>query len=583
MAHLKSRRRPRHALALAVCGAVVAVASLGCDLWGSGTGDDGAADSIPVWPVSTPGRAVTADDRRAPRFNRVTFAPGFLTSRDAVYVSPDGSDHPDGSRANPYRSLWVATEAAAARGARVLLLPGRYDYGLSVNGSGAELLPLTTGVWVEGSRVYFPAETDLDVVVAGAGDFVYVFRSRCSNNGVHQVTAVGSNYVETATTFHSESGTIGEDLALSAAVGRPLVVAPAEAGTVEIGDSFYIEKHHWTLITGFRVRNSAESFNIQNGGSYHVFYNNRIENVTEMNGLQVGVSTADDPSVYNVLANNLIVNPTVEGVYIGAGGQGPSNNHTDFTHVLANEITMTNGNRLENGIDLKEYNRGSVVEGNWLHGFELMSGGNGAVDVRDEHDGVLLYRNRFENIRGRPSDSELYQPYLLTYDAAGLEVFNNEFVLDDGVDGNGIHCWHSTASSPHGSVRFVHNTVSGDFGYALMVDNTGGAMTVANNAFAVPRPAVVYKTGADVTAANNAYLESADADGRAWAGDAGDAETNPATIQSFGFLGTGEDALRPQATSPLVGAASTEHMVTLDMADTRRATPATIGAWEPVP
>ncbi len=551
-----------------------------CGSAGAGNGAGGGTGNDPGTYYST----WIGGERESPGYRRVSFGENFFSRPGTIYMSPNGSDDGDGSRENPYESLWVASEIAAP-GEMVLLLPGRYEHGLTLNGSGEELVPVTTGVSVEGGKVFFPSGTDVSGIQVNDGDFVYVYRSRYSNNGVHQITGVGNSggipYVETGAVFYPEDGVNGDDLSLSAAVGRPLVIAPAHTGTVEIGSSFYIEKHAWTLITGLHVKDSVESFNIQKGGSYHVFYNNRIENLSDMNGMQVGLSTADSPSLYNVLANNVIINPQVEGIYIGAGGQGAENNYTDFSHLLGNDITMTNGESLENGIDLKEDNRGSVVEGNYLHHFDLMTSGNGAVDIRERHDGVLFYRNRFENIRAKKSDEKMYQPYLLTHDARGTEVFNNEFILSQGFDGRGVHGWSSKLKTSHGEVSFYNNTLWGDFGSAVMVDNTGGALTVANNALSVPRPAVVYKFGAAVSASHNAYLSVAPPDARNWAETAdpdGTPETNPLVAEDFSFVSPNDPT--PSSSSPLVGQADQSHAPALDFIDQVRPDSASIGSRE---
>lgn len=507
---------------------------------------------------------------------RVTVAAGWFDGSipdrpGVIHVSPDGTDRgSDGSADRPYGTISAAT-AAAVPGDVVLVASGEYDEYVNINSSGISVVPVISGVSVSGARVFFPAEIDLSGVNDNGGDFVYLFRSRRSNNGVYQITEVGGDYVKADVNLLAEEGRVGNAMWLSAAIGRPVIVAHMGDGEAVIRRGVYLQECNFNILMGLTVRNSLEGFNLQNGGCFNVIYDNRVERLTESNGIQIGVSTADHPNRYNVIANNVVVNPLVEGIYIGAGGRGRDYNHTDFTHILNNTITTTGRVKLENAIDLKEYNEGSVVEGNDVFDITLLTSGNGAIDVRQEHDDVLIYGNRFEAVE---SDGTRYQPYLVTYAARRLEVFNNIFFRPDGPDATGVYLWKSSASSA-ARIDFYNNTVH-NIPRVLLMTNEAGEYRIYNNIFSAVGDefATVYREGAVLELRNNLY--SADPHWQPYTGsvESGRIAADP----GFRDADAGDFRLHPE--SPAIDAGTTTCSPSLDYGLEARDGRPDIGAWE---
>ncbi|MBD3220352.1 hypothetical protein GF314_03840, partial [bacterium] len=132
-----------------------------------------------------------------------------------------------------------ATDHALQPGDRVLIAPGTYGEPLYIDTPGEPVVPVTAGVSVTGRHVYFPDGTDLsgiDLVQHPGEYYVYVYRSRLSNNGVFPVTGVypAQSAVQIdARAFRDEQGEPGSLLALSATVGRPVVFRCAADDTTQ--------------------------------------------------------------------------------------------------------------------------------------------------------------------------------------------------------------------------------------------------------------------------------------------------------------------------------------------------------------
>jgi hypothetical protein len=405
---------------------------------------------------------------------------------------------------------------------------------------------------------------------------VYVYRSRISNNGAYQITAVGGDYVEISAALLQEEGADADQMALSAAIGRPVIIAHTGPGEAVIRRGFYMQERDFNIMMGLTIRNAGQGFNMQMGGNFNVIFNNVVQNISESNGIQIGVSTAAQPSAYNIIANNVVVDTAVEGMYIGAGGQGPDNNHTDFTHILNNTIYSTPGHKLENAIDLKEYNKGTVVEANDIFNITLMSSGNGAIDVRQEHDDVLIYGNRLENIT---SDGSLYQPFLKTYSPRRLEVFNNLFFSTAPDDQHGTWLWMSSSLvETAADIRFYNNTAC-NIPRGLLLNNMSGSLTIDSNIFGNvwEEFATVFEDGAHIELTNNLYTLDP-----GWTPYAGSSE-HGRIIGDAAFYGAGAGDFRLSPTSDAIDAGSTSFAPSRDYALTGRDDEPDIGAWEGAP
>jgi len=381
-----------------------------------------------------------------------------------------------------FKTINSAAWSGLQPGDVVWVKTGEYNEYVSIDTHGAQVVGITYNVSVNGNRVYFPSGVDLSEVSTDGSDYIYVYRSRKSNNGAFIITGKGINYVETGEDFLEENGAPDNEMKLSAAVGKPIIYrgyTPEENDEVVItgsGSGFYFQDADFNIFENFTLRNSSEGFNNQNGGKFNVIHNNKVESLLNSNGIQIGVSTATFPNLYNIISSNIIFDPQAEGIYIGAGGQGSENNYTDFTHIIDNEIYTSLGNKeLENAIDLKEHNKGSVVEGNYIHDINLMTSGNGVIDVRPEHDHVLIYGNTIQNIFAE----ELYKPVFRTYAANDVEIFNN-IIFNDAPDPNSeLFAWICQAEG-EASVDFYNNTIH-NLARGFWMENTAGTYRMHNN------------------------------------------------------------------------------------------------------
>ncbi len=407
-----------------------------------------------------------------------------LTGTNYYVDSSVGSSGDGLSWSTAWKTINEAAWSGLLPGDVVWVKAGIYQEYVSIDSDGAEIVGITYDIRVDGNRVYFPAGTDLSGVEISGSNYVYVFRSYRSNNGAFQITGKGENYVEISDSFIEESGEAGNEMMLSAAIGKPIIY---RGYTPEVGDEtiitgggsgFYFEKADFNIFENFTIRNSSESFNNQYGGKFNLIINNTVESLIDMNGIQIGASSEMYPNQYNIICNNTIFDPQVEGIYIGAGGQGPANNHTDFTHIIDNEIYSSLGSKeLENAIDLKEHNKGSVVEGNYIHDINLMTSGNGAIDIRTEHNNVLIYNNTIKNIHA----DELYKPVIRTYAAFDVEIFNNIIYNEIYEPGSELFAWICQADADAG-IDFYHNTIH-NLARGFWMENSAGTFRMHNNIF----------------------------------------------------------------------------------------------------
>jgi hypothetical protein len=366
-------------------------------------------------------------------------------------------------------------------GDTVCIEPGVYNEYVSLNNNsvGTQVVPITYDVSVNGNRVTFPSGTDLSSVLTDGGDYVYVYRSKFSNNGAFSITAKGTDYVEVSESFISESGAVGDDTKLSATVIRPINYTNCNpgGGQVEITQGFYVENSKYNIFDNLILRD-GEGFNLQGGSAFNLIQNNQTQN-TSNSGVLVNISSSADPLIYNIIYNNTIYNPAGEGIYIGAGSQGVANNNSNYTSIIDNEIYTSGGSyTIENAVDLKEYNKSTVVEGNYFHDINLATIGNASLDVRQEHDNVLIYNNIWKNVK---SNGDNQRSLIKTYpDIQGLEIFNNIF-YNDSTDTSETTAFYME-SGGIADISFYNNTIH-NIDNGLLVNNSGGTYRIYNNIF----------------------------------------------------------------------------------------------------
>lgn len=432
------------------------------------------------------------------------------------YVDSQVDQSGDGtSWSTAWKTIAEATHADLTPGTTVLIQPGTYHEDMGITSNGAEIVPLTTGVVAtQTNRVVFPAGTDLsgiDLETTPGSYYLYLLRSWKSNNGVFQITSVNptQRFVEVDGTLLDERGTAGDTTQLSAAIGQPIIYRNAsdtpdtervvlDASTnpdiytlLYIGD--YIDPYHanpanYNIVDGFDLTGSQQGggVHIQNS-SFNVVMNGTI---FDQQGAGVLINGHEEiPAQYNMVIQNTIWNTPAEGIYIGAGSQGRAQNHTHFTHVVGNVIE-TRGNaanaQLENAIDVKEYNTGTVVEGNTIQHAELLSGGNGMLDIRNESHNTLVYGNTFRNIRSGGNETEyVVNIYPETH---GVALYNN-IIFNDTPATDGVFAINVHADQTQ-DILIAHNTVYHTGAGVLLQystpdgDGSDNGVTIANNIFA---------------------------------------------------------------------------------------------------
>lgn len=384
---------------------------------------------------------------------------------------------------------------------------GSYAEGLNPSKSGAEIIPLSTGVVISQNWVCFPESVDLSAVdlAAHPGEYyLYVFRSWKSNNGVYRISQVNSGTrcvkVE-GYSFMSESGIEGDSAYLSASIGRPVIFRNGatdpqnqrvvlDVSSTNIWSVGYISPGlKYIIIDGIDMTGS------KNGGGWHLqscsfnaVINSRIYNMGTVSnsgapGVFINGNLTQGHASYNLIINNEIFNTPHEGVYIGSGGQPnpQAANQTHYNHIIGNRIYTSGSNpnaKLENAIDIKEYNKGNVAERNLIGPYQLSTPWNGAIDIVHHASHTLVYNNTFMNV-SKGNGPSYYYIIGINNDATRNYVYNNLIYNDN--QGTGYLYGISIKSTNLTNSYIAHNTIY-NLPYGLLLDNsTGNSTTIANN------------------------------------------------------------------------------------------------------
>ncbi len=437
----------------------------------------------------------------------------------AVDASGDGS-----SWEEAFKTINEATAKPLEPGSILWVRPGTYNERVVLKQSGAQVVTMTTGVQIQGQdQVVFPAGADLSGIdlIAHPGEYyLYLARSWVGNSGVYQI--VGVNPVSRTATvsganFRPETGTPNDDTRLSAAVGRPVQLRNADPqngyvtldGTSLSGYTMLYIGDGWNdpcgannpvsfiTVDGVYVTNRPGGVHIQDA-SYVVFANGGASHITDAPGIYVN-GTQTHPARYNFLINNEIYDTSDEGIYIGAGWQGEACNHTQFTHVLGNDISHSANAWLENAIEVKEHhNRGSVIFGNTIHNFTLDMFWNGAIHLQPGANDTLIYGNVMRDITPNYAEDPLF---IIGVDAWGdadeiganaptrnVYIFNNliyntveitRTIYAIGARGDhteNVHIYHNT----------IHNINGGLYLHYDEGDGSDNDVHFKNNIFDIP-------------------------------------------------------------------------------------------------
>jgi subtilisin-like proprotein convertase family protein len=421
----------------------------------------------------------------------------FTYADNVYYVDASNTDSTNGlSWQTAFNSISEAADLVPAAGSVVLIKPGTYNEAISITSNGQEITPVITGVSLsDGNKIQFPSSTNLsgiDLTGHPGEYYAFVFRSRNFNNGFYQVNQVndGGDYIlVNGQTFRDETGSAGDSSVLSAAVCRPVIYRKyasqpeiqrvivnadnnEDISTIlylgdAIGDGAYDAlPADYNIVDGIDLTGSVNGGGVHiQGSSFNVIASSLIY---ETNGAGVLIDgNADHPACYNFIINNEIYNSPAEGIYIGAGGMPEYNNYTHYTHLLGNNI-HTSGSGinaiLENAIDIKEHNKGTFIEKNLVHDFNLVSSGNGAVDINSRADKTVLNGNIFRNI-GKTGEG-VHAIIMVHEEIQALDIFNN-IIFDSLFQDNDIYALRIDATG-HGDSRVAHNTIyNTDNGFLL--------------------------------------------------------------------------------------------------------------------
>jgi hypothetical protein len=447
-----------------------------------------------------------------------TAAPTAIPQPPNYFVDSAVSASGDGlSAATAFKTIKEALQSPLEPGSVVAIAAGTYPETMYVNQSGAEVVPMTTNVKVAGAdKIQFPAGVDLsgvDVANHPGQYFLYLAHSWSGNSGVYEITSVDSaNGVVTVSgaDFQPEAGAKDDLTLLSAGVGRPIQIRNADPAKGEvvvdvsadpnsctvlyIGDG-WIEPCAadnpiaYVLVDGLTLTgsNTCGGVHIQSG-SFITIANANINSMWGAAGILVN-GNEKQPALYNYIIGNTIYDTTSEAIYIGAGDQGEACNYTQFTHVLNNDISHSEGAWLENAIEVKEFhNTGTVIAGNLIHDFPLNNFWNGAINLQWGADETLVYANTLRDVTPAYEEEPLYVmgiEAIDTYPTRNISVFNN-LIYNTETPSATMYAMAVRGDNTE-NVNIYNNTVSNTTGGLYLHCDTGdgsnNGVTIQDNIF----------------------------------------------------------------------------------------------------
>ncbi|MCF8365039.1 MAG: right-handed parallel beta-helix repeat-containing protein [Bacteroidales bacterium] len=448
------------------------------------------------------------------------------------YVDANVSSSGNGlSWASAFKTIQEAADLNLQPGDVVNIKPGTYPEAVNIKSNGAQIVGVTANVSVlQNNKISFPAGTNLsevDLVNHPGEYYALVYRSWKSNNGYYKITQVndaGDYVIVENAVFTDETGVTSDLNYLSAAIVRPVIykkyssnpetervvlncsAVPSAYTILYIGNAindYDAYPASCNIIDGLDVTNSEGGIHLQ-GSSFNVLVNGRSYNTTLGTGCLMNGNETRQAN-YNFLINYKIYDVHSEGVYVGAGGHPQFNNHTHFNHLIDNEIYVSGTTLLiENAIDLKEYNKGNVVEGNYIHDIKLASGGNGIIDIRNEEDNALVYGNVFENIlKGLNSTNYIINIY---GENNNVSFFNN-IIYNTTAAADGVYALRVDGGSNLNCL--IANNTFYNIHKGMLLEHYSGTCTttIANNIIDVNSTTLIEEWGneAKFTMTHNLY------------------------------------------------------------------------------
>ncbi len=340
------------------------------------------------------------------------------------YVGPTGDDSSPGTFTQPLRSIGAAIARAGA-GDTVLVRGGVYQERLSLTQSGIERQALADVVLTGRNRVVFaPGLSDVR-----AGDYLYVYDSWKSNNGVYRIEAVdGSSATVEGGPFVDEAQHV------KASIATPLKIMNygTERVMLDVGQSdcesaaVNFSNVHYVIVDGFIVTGSCHAGVAMVKGSTHDVFRNGVIFGNDRPGVYISSEGSGQGSRFNIIQGNDIYQNgrrgPGEGVYIGTAYMADGSDHN---HIIHNQIHDTPGGN--EGTDIKDGIVGTVVEGN------VYSDNNstwGVVILGEGARASLVYGN----ILAWSDGSEDWAGAISIY-GPDNHVFNNLVFRTNGLDG----------------------------------------------------------------------------------------------------------------------------------------------------
>lgn len=440
------------------------------------------------------------------------------------------------SWATAWKTISEATSFNLQAGDCVYIKNGTYVEGLYLNKSGSEIVPITSGISISNNRIYFPPTTDLstiDLTLNPDEYYIYIYRSWKSNNGFFKIMQVNNlaHYIEVQNPdFINETGTVGDFYALSASIGQPIIfkngssnpqservlldVSTTNIYTIAALGNFYDPNNSYDAYPiDYNIIDGIDLTGSKQGGGWHIQCSN-FNVITNCKVYNTGTVSLDNAggilingnetrtAKYNIIINNEIFNTPYEAIYIGAGGHPQYNNHTNFNHIIGNKL-YTQGNapnaKMENAVDIKEFNYGNVVESNIIGDFQLSTIYNGAIDVVHDAHHTLVYNNTLKNItKGNVND--VYFTISVNENADSSYIYNN--LIYNQVLGGGLHFAFYLACDNNTNSYVCHNTVY-NYANGILTASGGIGFTVANNIIVSPNPIEAWSE--DFIFSNNLY------------------------------------------------------------------------------
>ncbi|MBN1121272.1 MAG: right-handed parallel beta-helix repeat-containing protein [Anaerolineae bacterium] len=339
------------------------------------------------------------------------------------YVAPYGNDAGDGSLDQPWRTLQKAADTAQP-GDRIVVRGGIYDSPTRFTRSGAELAEVQEIMLSEGSKVIFFG----DVGDAQSGDYLYIYHSRYSNNGIYQITEVAAEYVRVA-----DADFIDEASGVEASIGRPVIFTAAPGETVILDPQYLddaystvnLESASYLVFDGFTVTGSQHAGVAFDNASHIVFRN------SDVYGSQESGFHLSNGSIYNlIIANEIHANGVDTGdgsggsVVIGTLEDNAGDDISYHNHVIHNHIFDGSGGA---GVDIRVTIDYTVVEDNL---FENNTIDRGVILTGAGCDESLFYNNIIDGNIGRQDAAGA-----ISIDGSYSDVYNNLIVDNTGMAG----------------------------------------------------------------------------------------------------------------------------------------------------